>query len=75
MPKDVVLIIPFEGAVVGLMKMDQDSHDLAGAEVRRTAALRLSLGEFTGDQAVGIFDPVAAWRPGTAAYQRKQQRS
>jgi len=31
--------------------------------------------EFIGDQAVGIFDPVAAWRPGTAAYERKQQRS
>jgi hypothetical protein len=31
--------------------------------------------EFTGDQSVGIFDPVAARRPGTAAYERKQQRA
>jgi hypothetical protein len=28
-----------------------------------------------GDRAVGIFDPVAAWRPGTAAYEREQQRT
>jgi hypothetical protein len=30
------------------MKMDQDGHDLAGAEVRRTAALRRSLRELRG---------------------------
>jgi hypothetical protein len=30
--------------------------------------------EFWGDHAVGFFDPVASWRPGTAAYARRQQK-
>lgn len=30
--------------------------------------------EFTGDQAVGIFDQVASWRPGTEAYARRKQQ-